>query len=174
MSRYRTIIISLALVGALLLTVGAVAAGGGGGNGKGHNKPRVGAVAPKGGGGNGQAQNKPQQARMTWSAARVEQTVAPGQTVVVNVTLTSSADVTNVALRVPGGLGRVLKVEPSSFASLKAGVATPVKLTIAMPALGAHSQAGVIQVRVGPRNVPAALNVKLTVPHLPGDNGTAH
>jgi hypothetical protein len=153
MSRYRTIFGSLLLIGLLLFTVGAAAAKGGGGGGKDH---------PKG---------KPAQARITWSVGRVEQTLSPGQTVEVNVTLTSSADLTNVTLRVPGGLGRVLKVEPSSFASLKAGVATAVKLTISAPSQGVHSQGGVVQVRAGKRNVPAALKVKLSVPGSPNDQG---
>jgi uncharacterized membrane protein len=149
MSRCRTIIVSLALVGLLLLTVGGTAAKGGGG-GHGHKK------SP--------------QARLTWGIARVERTVAPGQTIEVNVTLTSSANLNNVVLRVPGGLGRVLKVEPASFASLKAGVAAPVKLTITLPAAGAHSQGGIVQVRAGQRNVPAALKIKLTVPGSTGDD----
>jgi hypothetical protein len=153
MSRYRSLIISLALVGLLMLTVSAAAAAkGGGGSGKGHPK------------------DKGQHARLTWSVGRVEQTVAPGQTVEVEVTLTSSADLSNVTLRVPGGLGRVLRVEPASFATLKAGVATPVKLTIAMPSDGAHSQGGVVQVRAGRRNVPAALKVKLTIPSSADDD----
>jgi len=151
MSRSRTIIASLILVSLLLLTVGSAAA--------------------KGGGAPGHPKGKAPRARITWSTIRVAQTINPGQTVEVNVTLTSSVDLADVSLRVPTGLGRVLKAEPAHFDSLKAGVATPVKLTISMPAQGAHSQGGVVQVRAGNRNVPAALKVKLTVPAAHGDDG---
>jgi hypothetical protein len=120
------------------------------------------AAAQSGGHGKGPIKNKPQRARITWSQPRIVQSVAPGQTVTVDVSLTSSADIATVTLRVPGGLGRVLKVEPASF-SLKAGVATPVKLTVTMPANGAHSQGGVVQVRAG-RNIPASLKVLVQVP----------
>lgn len=145
MPRNRTIIVTLALVGLLLLTFGSVAAKGGSGD-KDH------------------ARNKPAKARISWSMPRVEQAVSPGQTVAVDVTLTSSADLANVSLRVAGDLGRVVKVEPASFASLSAGMATPVRLMLTVPAQGAHSQAGVVQVRAGQRNVPMPLKVKLTVP----------
>ena len=145
MFRYRAIIVPLVLLMLLLLTVGAAAAKGGGG-------------------GNGHAKAKPAKARITWSQARVVQAIAPGQTAVVQVTLTSSADLANVTLRASGGLGRIVKVEPASFTSLKAGVATPIKLTISMPSSNAHSQGGVVQVRAGKRAVPASLKLKLTVP----------
>ncbi len=144
MSRYRPVIVSLLLVALLILTVGAAAAKGGGG-GKGHLKA------------------KPAKARITWSQPRIIQSVTPGQIGVVEVTLTSSADLTNVTLWVPGGLGRVVKVEPASFTSLKAGVATPVKLTISMLSRNAHSQGGVVLVRAGWRAIPASLKVKLMV-----------
>jgi hypothetical protein len=146
MSRYRSILIPLLLVTLLILSVGAASAKGGGG-GDGHPKA------------------KPAKARITWSQARVVQTVTPGQTRIVEVTLTSSVDLTNVTLRVPEGLDRVMKVEPASFTSLKAGVATAVKLTISMPSQNAHSQGGVVQVRAGKRVIPASLKVKLTVPN---------
>lgn len=146
MARYRSILVPLLLVTLLILSVGAASAKGGGG-GDGHPKA------------------KPAKARITWSQARVVQTVTPGQASVVELTLTSSADLASVTLHVPGGLGRLIKVEPASFTSLKAGVATPVKLTIGMPAQNAHSQGGVVQVRAGKRAIPASLKVKLTVPN---------
>jgi uncharacterized membrane protein len=142
MSRHRSFVVPLVVIALLILTVGAAAAKGGG---KDHPKAK-----PK--------------ARITWSQPRVVQAVTPGQTSVVEVILTSSADLTNVTLRMPGGLGKVVKVEPAGFTSLNAGVATPVKLTINMPAQNAHSQAGVVQVRAGKRVIPASLKIKLAVP----------
>jgi uncharacterized membrane protein len=121
----------------------------------------AGAVAAKPGAPGGK--DKAVKARITWSVARVEQTLVAGQTATVDVTLTSSADVSNATLRIPGGLGRVVSVSPATF-SLKAGVAQAVRLTIAMPAEGAHSQGGVIQVRSGKRNLPQSLKVNVTVP----------
>lgn len=103
-------------------------------------------------------------ARITWSVERVDQNVSPGQVVQLDVTVTSSADLTNVTLRAPGGLGRVLEIAPTTITTLKAGVAAPVRLTIELPAEGAHSQGGVVQLRAGKRLVPSVLSVKLTVP----------
>jgi len=145
MSRYRSLIVPLVLIALLILTVAAAAAKDAEG---GHGRPKA----------------KLTHARITWSQPRLIQTVAPGQTSVVELTLTSSVDLTNVTLRMPGGLGRIVKVEPESFASLQAGVATPIKLTITMPSQRAHSQGGVVQVRAGNRAIPAPLQIKLTVP----------
>jgi len=145
MSRYRPVIVPLLLVALLILTVGAATAKGGDGS-------------------NGHPKAKPTKARITWSQPRIIQAVTPGQISVVEVTLTSSVDLTKATLRVPGGLGRVVKTEPASFASIKAGVATSVKLTITMPSQNAHRQGGVVQVRAGRRVVPVSLKVKLTVP----------
>lgn len=155
MSRYRPVIVPLLLVALLLLTVDAAAAKGGGG---GHGQPK--ARLPK--------------ARITWSQPRIVQAVRSGQTSVVEVTLTSSVDLTNVTLRVAGGLGRILKVEPASFASIKAGVATSVKLTITMASQNAHSQGGVVQVRAGKRAIPMLLKVQLTVPSPAGQAADIH
>src|SRR6185295_10312930 len=62
MSRYRAVVVPLVLVTLLILTVGAAAAKGGGG---------------------GQAKAKPAKARITWSQAHLVQTIASGQTTVV-------------------------------------------------------------------------------------------
>jgi|GEM_PF-3801459 len=107
---------------------------------------------------------KPPHARVTWSVPRIEQTLAPGTTIRLQVTMVSSADLSDVTLRVPGGLGRVLTVEPTSIASVKAGVVTPVTLTVSMPLARAHSQGGVVQVRAGNPAVPSPLKVKIRVP----------
>src|SRR5262245_61949558 len=105
MSRSRLVCIVLTLIGLILF--GAVSA-----------NAKDGAKGPK--------PPKHQQARITWSLPRVEQEVAPGQTVEVDLTLTSSADVANVTLQVPRAFGQVVTVQPSTFASLKAGVPTAV------------------------------------------------
>lgn len=140
MKYVRSIFMALTLAGLLALSVGVAAA-----------KPGPG------------GKEKAAKARITWSAERVEQTLAAGQAATVDVSLTSSADVPNATLRIRGGLGRVVSVSPATF-NLKAGVAQSVRLTMTMPADGAHSRGGVVQVRSGKRNLPSALKVKLTVP----------
>jgi hypothetical protein len=111
---------------------------------------------------------KPPKARITWSVPSVERRVAPGETVRVSVTLTSSADLANVTFVAPGGLGKVLKVEPAVLSSLAAGVPANVTLTISVPSEGAHCQAGVVKVHAGKKNLPAPLKVKVI---LPGEAG---
>lgn len=111
----------------------------------------------------GKGKRKTGQARITWSPERVAQTLAPGETASVDVTLTSSADLEQVSLRVPGGLGELLAV-PSAPLRLKAGVPTTITLRLRMPAEGAHNQGGVVQVRMGPRTIPQPLHVKLSLP----------
>lgn len=119
------------------------------------------AAAAKPGGPNGA---KPAKARITWSVARVEQTIGPGETVQLPLTITSSADLSGVAVTATGGLAPFVTVGPSSIASLRAGVPASVTLTITMPAEGARCAAGAVKVRAGSRNVPASLKVKLLLP----------
>lgn len=129
----------------------------------------VGTAAAKPGGPNGRPNGpQPPQPRITWSTPRLQQTVNPGQTVQVNVTLTSSVDLNDVTLVVPGDLGLVLSAEPASFSQLQAGVATNVRLTISMPVEGAHNQGGIVQVRAGERAVPHALKVHVRLPRTNG------
>jgi hypothetical protein len=151
MSHHRSHIAALVLIALLFCTLGTAAAKGG----------------------NGHPKAKPK-ARITWSQPRVVQGVTPGQTSVVELTLTSSADLGDVTLRIPGGLGNVVRLEPAAFARLKAGVPAKVRLTIAMPAQNAHSQAGIVQVRSGKRAIPASLKVKLTVPGPSGVDEDVH
>jgi hypothetical protein len=106
---------------------------------------------------------KPPQARITWSVPRVEQTLNPGETVRVPVTLTSSAALSNVTLAVPRGLGRLLTIEPAQLGSLQAGEAKTVTMVFAAPSEGAHCQGGVIKVRAGNKVIPTPLNVKVTI-----------
>ena len=58
---------------------------------------------------------------------------------------------------------RVLTVQPAMITSLKAGVSTSVTLTITVLPEGTHCQGGVVKARVGKRNVPTPLNVKVIV-----------
>lgn len=140
MSRHRRLIASLVLLGILLLTVGAAAA---------KDRP-----------------NKPHHdaPRITWSARKIEQTLAPGQSATMTASFTSTVDLQNVTLNVPGRLAKVMTVSPASFAAVSANTATQVTLTISVPSAWKGNVAGVVQVRAGKRVVAQLLNVRVTVP----------
>jgi uncharacterized membrane protein len=102
-------------------------------------------------------------ARVTWNTAAVEQTVDPGTTTKVKVTFTSNADLSDVKFKLPGGLGKIVRVEPANFLSVKANQATEVTLTISVPATGARCQGGNLSIRAAGKNVPENLKVRIKV-----------
>jgi len=102
--------------------------------------------------------------KITWSTARVTQTVNPGQTATVSASFSSSVDLQNITLAIPGDLANVVSVSPSAIASLKAGEVATVTLTVAMPAADAHSQGGVLKITQGTKSLPGSLKIKITVP----------
>jgi hypothetical protein len=147
MSPCRRLIITLGAVALLLLTFGAVAA-------KDKSKlPNSGGQPPAG---------KGRPAHLTWSPGRVTQAVNAGQTIQVTATFTSSADIAEATLVIPGGLGKVLKADSATITNIKAGALTTVRFTVTMPAK-AHTQGGVVQVRIGKRMLAQPLPVLLTV-----------
>lgn len=112
---------------------------------------------------------KPDRPRLTWSVPRVVQTLQPGETRTLQVTLTSDVALQGVRLRVAGGLGRVVQVSPATF-DLEAGAPKSITLTLTLPADHAGSRAGVIQARVGQRNVPQSLKVVVQAPGKDSSN----
>lgn len=146
MSQYRRLIITLGVVTLLLLTFGAAAAK--------PDKPPRDTRQPSGGKG------KP--ARLTWTPGRITQAVSVSQTVQLTATFTSSADIDEATLVIPGGLGKVMKADTVQLTAIKAGAPTTVTFTVTMPAK-AHTQGGVVQVRVGKRMLAQPLPVLLTV-----------
>jgi hypothetical protein len=150
MSRYRHLIITLGVAALLLLTFGAAAA-----------KPKD---TPKPPHGNASrlpaAKGKP--ARLTWIPSRITQAVSAGQTIQITATFSSSVDIAEAMLVIPGALGKVLKADTAKLANIKAGVPTIITLTAAMPAK-AHTQGGVVQLRAGQRMLAQPLPVLLTV-----------
>jgi hypothetical protein len=123
----------------------------------------AGAAAAKGKGkGNGNGA-KPPKAHLTWTPARIDQTVSPGQSVSVTATVSSPVDVANLTLAATGGLAKMVTITPSSL-SLKAGVPATVTIAISAPASGAHSQGGSIKAKLGKRSLPGSLKIKITVP----------
>jgi hypothetical protein len=108
--------------------------------------------------------------KITWTPGRIEQIVQPGKTVTVKVSFVSPVDLTNVTFRISGGLSRIVSVEPASLATVHAGETQAITLTINQPTEKAHNQGGVVQVRVGQRNQPQSLKVKITIPPLAADD----
>ncbi len=102
--------------------------------------------------------------KITWSTARVTQTVSPGQTATVSASFSSSVDLQNLTLAIPGDLANIVSVSPASIASLKAGEVATVTLTVAVPAADAHSQGGVLKITQGKKSLPGSLKIKITVP----------
>lgn len=148
MSRYHHLIITLGVVALLLLTFGAAAAK--------ENTPETphGKVQPPTGRG------KP--ARLAWTPRRITQVVTAGQTIQFTATFSSSADIAEATVVIPGGLGKVLRADTPKLTNIKAGTPTIVTFTVTMPAK-AHTQGGVVQVRAGQRVLAQPLPILLTV-----------
>jgi hypothetical protein len=147
MSRYRHLIITFGVVALMLLTFSAAAA-------KPNDRPKL----PHGGAVHGRG--KP--ARLTWTPSRITQSVTAGQTIQVTATFSSSIDIAEAALIIPGGLGRVMKADTAKLTNIKAGTLTAVTFTVTMPTNG-HTQGGVVQVRAGQRMFARPLPVLLMV-----------
>jgi hypothetical protein len=157
MSRYRRLIITLGVLALLLLTFGAAAA-------KSNDKPKL----PHGGAGQPSA-GKGKPAHLTWTPRRITQAVTAGQTVQVTATFSSSVDIAEATLVIPGGLGKLLKADTAKLTNIKAGTLTTVTFTVTMPANGAHTQGGVVKMRAGQRMLAQPLPILLTVAQ---DNST--
>src|SRR5947207_1065295 len=102
MSRYRRLIITLGVVALLLLTFGAAAA-------RPIDEPKL----PHGAGHPPAGKGKP--AHLTWTPRRITQAITAGQTIQVTATFSSSADIAEARLVIPGGLGRVLKADTATL-----------------------------------------------------------
>ena len=150
MSRYRRLLSTLGAIVMLLLTVSAAAA-------KPNDKPKP----PHGRAGHLPAgAGKP--AHLTWTPRRITQAVTAGQTIQVTATFSSSADIAEATVRIPGALGRVMTADTATLTNIKAGALTTVTFTVTMPAK-AHIQGGVVQVRAAGRMLARPLPVLLTV-----------
>lgn len=145
MIRSRRLLMSLALFALMVLTANASLA----------------APSPQG---KGNEKGKPAKGRLAWSMKRVERTLTPGQSTTVKVTLTSAVDLQNLKLRVTEELGQIVKVSPDGTFNLSANTPLEVTLTMTLPANAVKSQGGVVQVRMGDRNMAEPLKVKVRVP----------
>jgi hypothetical protein len=150
MSRYRRLVITLGVLALLLLSFDAAAA-----------KPKDTPKSPHGGAGQPLG-GKGKPARLIWSPRRITQAVTAGQTIQLTATFTSSTDIAEATLVIPGGLGKLLKADNATLSAIKAGTLTTVTFTVTMPAK-AHTQGGVVQVRAEQRMLAQPLPVLLTV-----------
>jgi hypothetical protein len=148
MSRHRRFFVPLVFVLMLLLSVGAVSARERGGTPSGTAAPRV-----------------------TWSTRKVEQALTVGQPTTVTVSFTSTVDLQNVILNIPGRLARVMTVAPASFAAVPANTATQVTLTFNVPADWKGNASGVVQMRSGKRVIPTPLHVQARIPRTAQASG---
>jgi hypothetical protein len=80
----------------------------------------------------------------------------------------SSVALDNVELRIPGGLGRVLKASPATFAHVDANAPQTITFTLASGTVN-HNQGGVVQLVAGKRVGGQPLHVQVRVPG--GDDG---
>ena len=151
MSWYRRLIITIGVVALLVLTFGAAAAK----DNDAPKRPHSSKGQPPSGKG------KP--ARLTWTPDRTTYAVTAGQTVQLTATFSSSVDIAEATLVIPGGLGKLLKADSTTLSNIKAGTPTTVTFTVTMPASGAHTQGGVVQIRVGQRVIAKPLPILLTV-----------
>jgi hypothetical protein len=143
MSRYRHLIVTIGVIALLLLSIGAAAA-------KGNDQPKP-------------PQTKGKPAHLTWTPGRIRQVVTPGQTIQVSATFSSSADIAAATLVIRGGLAKVLKANSSILTDIKAGTSTTLTFTATIPATGAHTLGGVVQLRAAGRILAQPLPVLLTV-----------
>jgi hypothetical protein len=107
--------------------------------------------------------SKPARASVIWTPARLTLTTDAQGAATATATFVSSVALDNVELRIPGGLGRVLKASPATFAHVDANAPQTITLTLA-PGAATHSQAGVVQLVAGKHVGGQPLHVQVRVP----------
>lgn len=148
MVRARQLLSVLALLALVALSAGAAAARG----------------QPDKPGKPGKPGEPPKAALITWSVPSVVQQLPGGGQATVEVSFTSSADLEQVTLRVPGALGRVVTAEPAGWDRLAANTPVTVRLNINVPAkLARGALGGVVQVRAGQRALGRPLPVRVVL-----------
>jgi len=106
----------------------------------------------------------PQPVQIAWSSPGVSAIVAPGASYVVNVSFSSVTPLRNVSLVVTSPLDRYATVSPASFASVAAGAANAVQVSIAVPAgTKPGLVTGMVLLQVEGQPVAPGLKVHLTV-----------
>lgn len=107
--------------------------------------------------------SKPARASVVWTPARLTLTTDAQGAATATATFVSSVALDNVELRIPGGLGRVLKASPTTFAHVDANVPQTITFTLAPGALN-HNQGGTVQLVAGKRVGGQPLHVQVRVP----------
>ena len=101
---------------------------------------------------------------VTWQPSSLSQTVITGTTSSVDVTFTSETDLQNVTLSVVPELAGIVSVEPSTFATIKAGETNTVRITFTV-ADNAPLQTlrGTIHLKQGSRTIAQPLPITLQI-----------
>ncbi|MBM3134307.1 MAG: hypothetical protein FJZ89_03280 [Chloroflexi bacterium] len=105
-----------------------------------------------------------QPVQIAWSSPGVSAIVAPGGSYVANVSFSSVTALRHVGLVVTSPLDRYATVSPASFASVAAGAANAVQVSIAIPAgTKPGLVTGMVLLQVDGQPVAPGLKVHLTV-----------
>jgi len=105
-----------------------------------------------------------QPVQIAWSSPGVSAIVAPGASYVANVSFSSVTALRHVGLVVTSPLDRYATVSPASFASVAAGAANAVQVSIAIPAgTKPGLVTGMVLLQVNGQPVAPGLKVHLTV-----------
>lgn len=149
------------LLGGLVVVVGAVLAACGGGNGVSEGRAQ-----PLGLEGVGSV--------IAWSPSPLAFSINPGGRQEVPVTFTSSAALTNVAVKVVAELRNIVSVSPTSFAALTPGQRATVTVTVAPGASETYRTVdGTIHLLVGSSTIAKPLPVSLALVSAETINGVS-
>ena len=106
----------------------------------------------------------PQPVQIAWSSPGVSAIVVPGASYAANVSFSSVTPLRNVSLIVTSPLDRYATVSPASFASVAAGAANAVQVSIAIPAgTKPGLVTGMVLLQVDGQAVAPGLKVHMTV-----------
>jgi PKD repeat protein len=106
---------------------------------------------------------------ITWSQQQLDLQLAPGQSAVRDVTLSSSSNVNNAVIQASPEIANFVTIQPPSFVSLPAGQPQSVRLSFSIPqATSLQTYEGTIRVKTGGCNLQQTLKIVLNV----GDNST--
>ena len=112
-------------------------------------------------------------AKITWTPAVVDQTIAAGSVYATTVTFTSSDTLTNAPLSYTPSLKDVLVVSPTAFSTITAGISNTVSLTVTIPADAKRQEYnGELMVRVGNAALAGSLKLRFRVSAPPSPTPT--
>ncbi len=103
-------------------------------------------------------------AKLVWSINPVTATLTPGGSYSTTVTFTSTADLSNVTLRLTPSLKGTTTISPTTFATITAGVPYTIDISVTVPMTRPHPvYNGILTVREGHRALPQTLKLRFRV-----------